>query len=1344
MSDYDPSENSVRQKSTDTLMHSVLSLLKVFMCKCPLISITIFLLVTAHSFFQANLEEVREKKLDVEVYDVTRRQQEQAILHLSDDEMMNCPVINASDLVIKLLEPTFITSIELYNYNDESLDTLIEVTLEGTKKIEDRFNKIICAKRYELPHKTRICGRDPMFAKAIHLNDLASRNHLQLCEIKIFTCLPGYFNNTCNQTCHCMNQAVCRVENGQCPNLICDYGWKGISCQEACREGWFGSNCRHECHCAGAVACDITDGRCPRDLCDPLWFGYSCQTTLPKPTSTPYTSFETSDSINILWNCHNEENVVDGLSMMFAVLYKRVGRFEEFDGSEVDDDLTGSQGDGDVRQREKMNTEDVLKVVIGDNVLQAYENSSTNYLTIVNRLLEGWAVADLKVPYLQGKYTYETNIPNLKFNTNYTFCVFGYLLLPNNRVVWGELSLSSNNLKTSCKAPRSVLIQNVTSFTEELSGPIIYVLWKKLLPSETNCDKVLYYEIFYQEQQASFSSSSPWMKETVPPDRHDCYLTRDVLSGRNYQVKLVAVNNGRLESSSDLYLVSTPYDENNGSYPGLSDAHVDGMSTAKVGALGVTSTVIFLAAACSAVAFLLWRKKKAKKLKNYDKLCHQPPTTSHVCMANDVLSNSSNEVQAKIVIRPSSRVLTADQVTDLGGRVRSYRGSSAANNTSNHRVYEDFILPKSVHVRSMSDIEKLGHPIKLQDLEEFLQSEMNDGYETLRQEFDEIPAESPEATKIAGTNSFNITKNRFKDVIACDQTRVVLKRANSSNNNFNEPLTDYINANYIDVVHFLIGHKKERFYIATQGLYCFLMFNLFAIGSSSFTSSSSSLHHLGIIVFIITIIILLTAPGCKKNTIVDFWGMIWQEQCRRVVMVTNLVERSTIKCHQYWPDKLNSTRVYGDIAVRLTDVIKLTYFTVRSLDVRRGSETRSVKQFHFTAWPDQKVPEKLAQVVTFRNKIRSHDVTHGGVIVVHCSAGIGRSGAFIAMDRLLDEMEDGEEVVGVGERMVDVMKTTTMLRMQRCNMEQYIFLYQAVLEAYKFGNTIIQGSKIRQTVDAILKQNGVNGRSCLLEEQYELLQKVAMESTATITSSSFEVTLCALEPDNVDKNRYSTVLPDDKSRPFLTSVVEGTNDYINATYLNGYKYRNAYITTQMPLPQTVVDFWRLVFEHDCRVVVMLNFFQPDSQQSHGQYWPEDGEESECGPFLLRCLSFKRYGGVSARVVLLSYLSEFKSDEKFEMVCRDVSRLMGLMDAESCNVDVDLPVIVHCDDGQTISGMFVALCQIREQLQEEHEVDVFQIVRSIVCTRPGTFPHLGQLHFSYLMAVYFAEQQQQHQ
>ncbi|NXN96504.1 PTPRK phosphatase, partial [Rhinopomastus cyanomelas] len=363
----------------------------------------------------------------------------------------------------------------------------------------------------------------------------------------------------------------------------------------------------------------------------------------------------------------------------------------------------------------------------------------------------------------------------------------------------------------------------------------------------------------------------------------------------------------------------------------------------------------------------------------------------------------------------------------------------------------------------------------------------------------------------------NQSKNRYKSIIPYDHCRVVLQPSDMRN--------DYINASYVDV---------EGFSLPPQG----------------------------------------PLPG----TVVDFWQMVWQEKTSVIVMLTGLVEQNKIKCEQYWPEQ---EQVYGDFTVMLKNTRTTTGLITRIFCLQKVgcAHPRVVKQFHYLLWPDHRVPRNPAQLLWLVEMVNKRQLeAPAGPVLVHCSAGIGRTGTFIALDFLLK--------MGKAEGKVDVFHCVQRLREQRVSMvqtkEQYIFLYEVLLEGLLCSTTRVPVENIANHVSC-LQEAETSRNNSVLEKEFKALQKFS-ELFQLLPSREAE------KPSNQPKNRKPWILPADSCRPILMSSVnaDGLPGYINAVFVNTYTEEDRLIITQLPLSNTLVDFWSLIWDYTCTSVVVLN------------------------------------------------------------------------------------------------------------------------------------------------------------
>ncbi|ELK30640.1 Receptor-type tyrosine-protein phosphatase mu [Myotis davidii] len=524
----------------------------------------------------------------------------------------------------------------------------------------------------------------------------------------------------------------------------------------------------------------------------------------------------------------------------------------------------------------------------------------------------------------------------------------------------------------------------------------------------------------------------------------------------------------------------------------------------------------------------------------------------------------------------------------------------------------------------------------------------------------------------------NRMKNRYGNIIAYDHSRVRLQTLEGDNN------SDYINGNYID------GYHRPNHYIATQ--------------------------------------------GPMQETIYDFWRMVWHENTASIIMVTNLVEVGRVKCCKYWPD---DTEIYKDIKVTLIETELLAEYVIRTFAVeKRGvHEIREIRQFHFTGWPDHGVPYHATGLLGFVRQVKSKSPPNSGPLVVHCSAGAGRTGCFIVIDIMLDMAER--------EGVVDIYNCVRELRSRRVNMvqteEQYVFIHDAILEACLCGDTSIPASQVRSLYYDMNKLDPQTNSS-QIKEEFRTLNMV----TPTLRVEDCSI---ALLPRNHEKNRCMDILPPDRCLPFLITIDGESSNYINAALMDSYKQPSAFIVTQHPLPNTVKDFWRLVLDYHCTSVVMLNDVDP--AQLCPQYWPENGVHRH-GPIQVEFVSADLEEDIISRIFRIYNASRpqdgYRMVQQFQFLGwpmyrdtpvskRSFLKLIRQVDKwqEEYNGG-EGRTVVHCLNGGGRSGTFCAISIVCEMLRHQRTVDVFHAVKTLRNNKPNMVDLLDQYKFCYEVAL----------
>uniref|UniRef100_A0A8D0AFF6 Receptor-type tyrosine-protein phosphatase epsilon n=1 Tax=Sander lucioperca TaxID=283035 RepID=A0A8D0AFF6_SANLU len=487
-------------------------------------------------------------------------------------------------------------------------------------------------------------------------------------------------------------------------------------------------------------------------------------------------------------------------------------------------------------------------------------------------------------------------------------------------------------------------------------------------------------------------------------------------------------------------------------------------------------------------------------------------------------------------------------------------------------------------------------------------------------------------------------------------------------------------------------------------------------------------------------LLILFVFSHRLETVADFWRMVWEQKTATIVMLTNLKERKEDKCYQYWPEK--GCWMYGNIRVAMEDFTVLVDYTIRKFCVQyQGSDgpraPRLVTQLHFTSWPDFGVPFSPIGMLKFLKKVKTVNPSYAGPIVVHCSAGVGRTGTFIVIDSMIDMMHI--------EQRVDVFGSVSRIREQRCQLiqtdMQYSFIYQALLEYYLYGDTELDVCSLEGHLQRLHNTRAPHDRLGL-EEEFRKLTNVRIMKENMRTGNL---------PANMKKNRVLQIIPYDFNRVIL-SVKRGQEftDYINASFIDGYRQKDYFIATQGPLSHTVEDFWRMVWEWRCHSIVTLTELKEREQEKCFQYWPSEGSvtfgdytveltgDALCETFTLKDM-----------VVISPSLQEKQSQhirhfhfhgwpeigipaEGRGMI--DIIAAVQRQQQQSGN----RPIIVHCSAGAGRTGTFIALSNILERVKAEGLLDVFQTVKSLRMQRPHMVQTVEQYDFCYRVVQDFVD------
>uniref|UniRef100_A0A182N519 protein-tyrosine-phosphatase n=1 Tax=Anopheles dirus TaxID=7168 RepID=A0A182N519_9DIPT len=539
-------------------------------------------------------------------------------------------------------------------------------------------------------------------------------------------------------------------------------------------------------------------------------------------------------------------------------------------------------------------------------------------------------------------------------------------------------------------------------------------------------------------------------------------------------------------------------------------------------------------------------------------------------------------------------------------------------------------------------------PITKDELPKAYNDKHKDSDYGFQHEFELLPDKFADRTTKNSDMKENMPKNRYPDIKSYDQTRVKLTPLNGLAG------SDYINANFV------IGYKERKKFICAQ--------------------------------------------GPMDATINDFWRMIWEQHLEIIVMLTNLEEYNKTKCAKYWPESTNDSIQYGELLITFQSLTYYADYIVRTLKVTKrsassGEETsREISQYHYLAWKDFMAPEHPQGITKFINRINAEYSLQRGPILVHCSAGVGRTGTFVALDTLMQQLHE--------EGQVFIFNTICDMRYQRNflvqSLKQYIFLYRALAELAYFGDTEIDQKSLASTIETLKQPSAENVEISRLELQFQRLKAFQEDTRKTTTMGSSE--------ESKPKNRSDSCIPYDKNRVILAPIPGRDNcTYINASFIDGYDDENNFIITQDPMEETIFDFWRMIFEQRIKTIVMFSEIG-DGPSKCPRYWADEEMKYEN--------------------LLVSYIQSesgpYYTKREFTVTnCKT-------------NDTIHVTQFQYNGLGTDKSSLFVAMCILVMQLKTEKRVDICTVVRKLRAQRSLMIQTYAQYEFLHRAIVNFAD------
>nr|XP_034321166.1 receptor-type tyrosine-protein phosphatase alpha-like [Crassostrea gigas] len=576
-------------------------------------------------------------------------------------------------------------------------------------------------------------------------------------------------------------------------------------------------------------------------------------------------------------------------------------------------------------------------------------------------------------------------------------------------------------------------------------------------------------------------------------------------------------------------------------------------------------------------------------------------------------------------------------------------GLKMDNKDETSPVYDGFIsvIPTDTNYSNVNINTALDIPID--KLEIVIAEKRKNDNEGFRKEYAAIPSGELHSCEF-GKKPENVPKNRYKTTFPYDHSRVVLDNQSGEH-------SDYINANYIE------GANRQKEYIATQ--------------------------------------------GPKSNTLGDFWRMIWQENVSSVVMVTTLVEGEKVKCNKYWPDTDNPA-LYGPVQVTLMEEKEYACFTTRQLSVlhKKLKCTRVVTHYHYTAWPDHGVPEPLC-LLTFHNHVITTSDYSQSPTIVHCSAGVGRTGTYIALDALFQ--------IGKKTGKVNVAEFVAKMRQNRVLMvqtyEQYITIYLALNEVFKAPVKLDTMVEFLNKAEKARKNIPVNQNP--LHDEFQLLLKIRQKYSKD--DYNFAVY------DSEDQ-LSGEILPLKKYGLYLSPNKTTRGNYINAIAVPSFTNLQHFIVTKYPLEEKTLDLLRLLSDHESDTVISM---QPLSGIKSAKVWlPPVSSSIKIPPFTVHHRSESQTDVKTHEIQIVHDNAEVRTviivEPEVEIQCSgssvDTSQLRSLV-STVLYLETKQPITILSSDGASLCGLFIAVHNVIQQMNMDDRVDVFTAVRQLQIRRP---------------------------
>uniref|UniRef100_A0A4W2I0Y9 protein-tyrosine-phosphatase n=1 Tax=Bos indicus x Bos taurus TaxID=30522 RepID=A0A4W2I0Y9_BOBOX len=512
-------------------------------------------------------------------------------------------------------------------------------------------------------------------------------------------------------------------------------------------------------------------------------------------------------------------------------------------------------------------------------------------------------------------------------------------------------------------------------------------------------------------------------------------------------------------------------------------------------------------------------------------------------------------------------------------------------------------------------------PIPAHSFQQSFESKSAHACQAFFQEFEELKEVGKEQPRLEAEHPANSTKNRYPHVLPYDHSRVRLALLDG------KPHSDYINASFIP------GYTHPQEFIATQ--------------------------------------------GPLKKTLADFWRLVWEQQVHVIVMLTVGMENGRVLCEHYWPAD-SSPVTHGPVTICLLAEQPQDEWTTREFQLHHAAQQqlRRVKQLQFTTWPDHSVPEAPSSLLAFVELAReqARAAVGAGPLLVHCSAGVGRSGTFVALWRLLRQLEE--------EQVVDAFHAVHMLRLHRPLMIQT-----------PVGPRRGRGRPIPvRNFARVCAERAADGNAGFLGEHQVAGGWAGWRGVPS--SQRFCTRPASQRPP---------------PPPRTPAPMVGTSCALQG----GPSGRDHVVLTG---PAGPAELWELVWEHGACVLVSL--CPPDPQEK--EFWPTETQPVVTDTVTVRWVADGSAAGWPCTFLHVTHKASGKERpvQRLQFPCGEPGQvlppetLLPFLAAvgRCCPWDTEQPgtLLSHCSKDAAQLGTFLALEQLLQQAGAEGAVDIFTV------------------------------------